>query len=72
MGIVRIIHRGFAMHVDYCPIRSREWKGKPYANVIDDCTGCTHCKAIETSYNDWVDCDLMEDDQGFIEELKTS
>jgi hypothetical protein len=36
------VHRGLALHVDYCPIRAREWKGKPYANVIDDCSGCTY------------------------------
>lgn len=31
-----VIHRGYAMHVDDCPIRKRIWKGKPYANFIDD------------------------------------
>ena len=35
-----IIHRGLAIHVDWCPIQSRIWKGKPYANVMDDCSYC--------------------------------
>lgn len=35
-----IVHRGLALHVDGCPIHSRVWKGKPYANFIDDCLGC--------------------------------
>jgi hypothetical protein len=35
-----IISRGYALHIDNCPIRSRMWKGKPYANFIDDCIGC--------------------------------
>ena len=36
------VHRGFALHVDGCPIPARVWKQKPYANVVDDCTGCDH------------------------------
>ena len=35
-------YRGFALHADGCPIPARVWRGKPYANVIDDCTGCEH------------------------------
>lgn len=35
-------HRGFALHVDGCPIPARKWRGKAYANVMDDCTGCEH------------------------------
>jgi hypothetical protein len=34
------IRRGLALHVDDCPIEARIWKGKPYANVIDDCVNC--------------------------------
>ncbi|MGD9791592.1 MAG: competence protein CoiA family protein [Phycisphaerales bacterium] len=37
-----VIERGLALHVDGCPIRSRVYRGKPYANVIDDCTCCPH------------------------------
>ena len=36
------VHRGFALHVDGCPIPARTWRGNHYANVIDDCTGCEH------------------------------
>ena len=39
---VQSVHRGWAWHVDGCPIPARVWKGKAYANVIDDCTGCRH------------------------------
>lgn len=37
-----IIMRGWARHVDYCPIQARVWNGKPYANVTDDCSGCPY------------------------------
>ena len=40
-----IVSRGLAMHVDNCPIRARVWKGKPYANYIDDCLYCKYCIA---------------------------
>ena len=39
------VERGLAWHVDGCPIPARVWKGKPYANVIDDCVGCEHMLA---------------------------
>lgn len=43
-----IIHRGLAIHVDKCPIPARVWRGKPYANVIDDClAGCPYCVATD-------------------------
>jgi hypothetical protein len=48
--------RGCALHVDYCPITAREYFGKPYANVIDDCTGCPHCLEIDSV----VLCDASE------------
>lgn len=35
-----IIVRNYASHVDYCPIKKRMWKGKPYANFLDDCYEC--------------------------------
>lgn len=38
-----LIWRGLALHVDDCPLPARVWRGKPYANVIDDCYGCEHC-----------------------------
>ncbi|MPW31526.1 hypothetical protein F9L16_21355 [Agarivorans sp. B2Z047] len=51
---LNIILRGFASHVDYCPIRSRTWHGKPYANVIDDCLYCEHC--LDVNIEDYVRC----------------
>ena len=36
------IYRGFATHVEGCPIPARRWNGKSYPNVIDDCSGCEH------------------------------
>jgi hypothetical protein len=39
----RLIQRGLALHVDYCPINKRTWKGKSYANVVDDCVYCEYC-----------------------------
>lgn len=40
------IERGWALHIDGCPIRSRVYRGKPYANVIDDCLACEYCLHI--------------------------
>ncbi len=39
----KVIHRGYAIHVDDCPIRNRIWNGKHYANFIDDCLNCQYC-----------------------------
>lgn len=39
----KLVSRGLAVHVDNCPIKSRMWKGKPYANFIDDCLYCEYC-----------------------------
>lgn len=44
------VYRGFAMHVDGCPIPARVWRGRPYANFIDDCTGCEHLLDHEEGY----------------------
>ena len=41
--VMPIISRGFALHVDNCPIATRTWRGKPYANFIDDCLDCEYC-----------------------------
>lgn len=40
-----------AVHVDDCPIPAREWEGKPYANLLDDCVGCPFCAGIVTDDN---------------------
>jgi hypothetical protein len=39
----KLIPRGLALHVDACPVNARIWKGKSYANVIDDCVNCEYC-----------------------------
>ena len=41
------LYRGFALHVDGGPLPARVWRGKPYANVIDDCVYCEHALEIE-------------------------
>lgn len=43
----KIISRGHALHIDNCPIKSRIWKGKPYANFIDDCLDCEYCISVD-------------------------
>ena len=48
--------RGFAIHVDNCPIAARVYKGKPYANLMHDCNGCPHCIEIGSDTNS-VQCD---------------
>ena len=50
------IQRGCAVHVDHCPIRAREYRGKPYANFIDDCIYCKHCLAVRPG-NQYIQCD---------------
>jgi hypothetical protein len=42
----KIVQRGFANHVDLCPIETRVYRGKPYANVIDDCLYCEYCLQV--------------------------
>ena len=50
----KIISRGFALHIDNCPIAARSWRGKPYANFIDDCSGCIYL--ISSEDNDFILC----------------
>jgi hypothetical protein len=50
-----IISRGLARHVDWCPIATRVWRGKPYANFLDDCIYCQHC--LHTGDNGDILCD---------------
>lgn len=48
-----VIERGLAPHIDNCPIPARVWRGKPYANLTDDCFCCKylldalHCETEE-------------------------
>lgn len=42
----RTFYRGYAHHVDMCPIHARMYRGRPYANVTDDCSGCEFCLGL--------------------------
>ena len=48
---IETVARGGALHADGCPIPAREYRGKPYANVIDDCLSCEHCLDAEDNIN---------------------
>ena len=43
------VRRGQALHVQGCPIDARLWRGRSYANVIDDCTNCPY--TLEIGHN---------------------
>lgn len=47
----KLIHRLYTLHVDDCPIKSRIWKGKVYANFYDDCQDCIYYFG-ERAYNE--------------------
>ncbi len=51
----KTITRGFARHVDHCPLNVRDMKGKPYANFIDDCSACEFLLAVGGN-NDFIIC----------------
>ena len=53
--LLESVHRGFAVHADGCPIPATVWNEKPYANMIDDCTGCEHMLML--SFDVGVICD---------------
>ena len=44
---IPVRRRGLALHVDACPAHTRSWRGKSYANVLDDCTGCPYCAHLD-------------------------
>lgn len=53
-----LTQRGLALHVDGCPIGIRNWKGKNYANFVDDCTGCEYC--ISYAHEGYILCSGRE------------
>jgi len=56
---LKIIKRKIALHVDYCPLKLRMWKGKPYAYFIDDCVYCNYffdSKGNETQSHTHIIC----------------
>lgn len=75
-----VTHRGLASHVDSCPLKKREWQGKPYANVMHDCSHCEHFEYEEVPlkgrkglYRKYVQViEVKKDEQGNpIEEVIT-
>ena len=45
-------------YIDNCPVGARIWKsgfkkGKPYANIDDDCPSCSFCVGMD--FKDWID-----------------
>ena len=40
--LLEAAERGLTVQADGCPIPARVWNGYPYANMMDDCTGCEH------------------------------
>lgn len=56
--VLRSVSRGYATHVDDCPIQARVWKGRAYANVVDDCVSCEHALDIGPSMNS-VTCNAV-------------
>lgn len=50
--------RGFAKHIDGCPKVARRWKGKAYANLIDDCFCCEHLvyHTQDFEYGSYIAC----------------
>ena len=46
------IYHGVALHVMDCPEEMRDWKGKVYANLLDDCVYCVGCAGIEGDEGD--------------------
>lgn len=38
--IMPLVSHGFASHSVVCPERSRAWRGRSYANYMDDCVDC--------------------------------
>ena len=62
--------RGLALHVDGCPIGIRNWKGKNYANFIDDCTGCGYC--ISYAQEGYILCSGRDADLSISKEKQIS
>ncbi len=50
----RFVSRGYALHIDNCPIKVRIYKGKPYANFMDNCLYCEYC--ISANSDDGILC----------------
>jgi len=55
---------GFEWHTEYCPRNVREYYGKSYANVTDNCCGCEYClgvtEQISSEEDSYVICSAAE------------
>jgi len=47
------VERRMAKHVDDCPINTRIYRGKSYANVIDDCTYCKFLLGVSSNLGNY-------------------
>jgi hypothetical protein len=54
--VMRSVRRGFATHADDCPIQARVWRGRSYANVVDDCVSCEYALDIGPNMNNVTCC----------------
>ena len=52
-----VIRRGCALHVDDCPIPARVWRGKAYANILDDCVNCERVVLWAAGYKEYAASD---------------
>ena len=43
---ISTVYHGVAWHTEDCPEQMRDWNGKVYANVLDDCVYCASCCGI--------------------------
>lgn len=61
--IPTIMH-GLALHTEYCPRNVREYRGKSYANVTDNCWGCEYCLGVmeqkSLDENSYIICSAAE------------
>lgn len=50
-----VITRNYALHVDNCPVKKRMWKGKSYANFVQDCWECEYLIEYKDARNNDID-----------------
>ena len=52
--VIPLVMHGCALHTEYCPNKVRVFRGKSYANVYDDCSGCENFLNMkEQNESDW-------------------
>ena len=49
---INLLHRGFALHAETCPIPARTWNGIAYANFNEDCAYCPFLRDYKTTDQD--------------------